>query len=288
MPALRSLWEDSRQATFSIAFDESPARGSGLSPTEEKVSVGLIHVCPKVTGVQALRNRQPQVAVFRKSDSVPLPRRCALQPTVERQTEEVVSAGQGEKRSSILRRRRSKSADLETRRPKAVLFSDTVGLPLVQVRSFDHILDTFERTDWSSDALCLSRPAALPFRFVGDQPSSCADFPKRLRQQRVCLESLRVSGERAIGSVQVLNVSFEKVVSLRLTCDGWRTFSDVAADFSGSLGADVDRFTFTLMLALQNALPRTGKIMFAIRYAVGGEEFWDNNYGSNYRILHGQ
>lgn len=172
---------------------------------------------------------------------------------------------------------------------------------------------TYSSTSWSSSstraeatsvALAVSSnrseahlsPAPIRYYLDGAQPWSCADFCRRLEVNKVCLESVTVSehGE-VLGLVQVCNVAYHKSVKIRLTVDNWENCVEVIAKFTSSLGADVDRFTFTYMLpavglnlkrGLHNS-PRSSFIIaqFAVRYAVDTTEYWDNNYTKNYRIL---
>lgn len=89
-------------------------------------------------------------------------------------------------------------------------------------------------------------------------------------------------------SISVANLAFEKVVTCRFTLDGWKTTSEVSGDYTCSIdnrhGAVAhDRFTVSIQLAdMVNLECKT--LFFCIRYAVNGQEFWDNNSGANFQV----
>ncbi|KAI8925921.1 putative phosphatase regulatory subunit-domain-containing protein [Entophlyctis helioformis] len=119
-----------------------------------------------------------------------------------------------------------------------------------------------------------------------------------------------------VGSVLVRNIAFAKSVFVRLSTDGWRSFSDLPASFvsvvSPSMGdfVGVDRFSFALDLngpllarlsasspsssppsspslaspAASPASPVSLPVEFAVCFQVDGAEHWDNNLGANYFV----
>ncbi|NXT85168.1 PPR3E phosphatase, partial [Zapornia atra] len=84
------------------------------------------------------------------------------------------------------------------------------------------------------------------------------------------------------GAVRVLNLAYEKAVSVRYTLNRWASCAEVAAAYQSAGPADglTDRFVFLLPLG---AGAEAG-LEFAIRYRVAGAEYWDNNEGANYRL----
>lgn len=102
----------------------------------------------------------------------------------------------------------------------------------------------------------------------------------------VMLESIILSKEATIcGHVKVRNIAFEKSVAVRFTFDFWQTTSEVTAKYEQPLAhGTFDRFSF--VIRIHDILPRIEyKTLFmAIRYVVGGQELWDNNFGHNYKI----
>ncbi len=69
-------------------------------------------------------------------------------------------------------------------------------------------------------------------------------------------------------SIRVLNVAFEKNVSVHYSTDGWQTSSDVTAVFLASSDASSDRFTASIPL-----LAGRDAIDLVLRYEVSCTEF---------------
>jgi|SRR5919106_1080828 hypothetical protein len=74
-------------------------------------------------------------------------------------------------------------------------------------------------------------------------------------------------------SVKVKNIGFSKHVAIHYTVDGY-TWKDLPLAFSSHFG-DYDIFNGTVNERVAQ---------FVIRYSVGGETFFDNNSGQNYRF----
>ncbi|OLN83303.1 Glyoxalase 3-like protein 1 [Colletotrichum chlorophyti] len=116
-----------------------------------------------------------------------------------------------------------------------------------------------------------------------------ADTPIRkalpVRLERVWLSS---DQKNLLGSIGVANLAFQKSVTCRFTLDYWKTTSEVGAEYSHEVrphdgGVAHDRFTFTIKLSdLANLETKT--LFFCIRYNVNGQEYWDNNYGTNFQV----
>ncbi|KZP29316.1 carbohydrate-binding module family 21 protein [Athelia psychrophila] len=111
------------------------------------------------------------------------------------------------------------------------------------------------------------------------------------------------------GTVLVRNIAYEKHVAVRFTLDDWQTTSEVRASYQASLHAlpwhskpqtlgDAvsaiagggsagawDRFGFTIRLE-DHAYKLHERVMWVVgKYGTGnGQEWWDNNNGSNYRV----
>jgi hypothetical protein len=91
-----------------------------------------------------------------------------------------------------------------------------------------------------------------------------------------------------MGSVAVANLAFQKFVACRFTLDYWKTTSEVAAEFSHEIRPKAspeghDRFQFTIKLSdLANLESKT--MYLCLRYNVNGQEYWDNNHGSNFQV----
>ncbi|KAH7374535.1 putative phosphatase regulatory subunit-domain-containing protein [Plectosphaerella cucumerina] len=115
------------------------------------------------------------------------------------------------------------------------------------------------------------------------------DSPIRTAQP-VRLEKVWLSPDQKslIGSACVANLAFQKSVVCRFTLDYWKTTSEVAAEYSHELrpaAADVstDRFIFNIKLSdLAHLESKT--LFFCIKYNVIGQDFWDNNNGTNFQV----
>ena len=73
--------------------------------------------------------------------------------------------------------------------------------------------------------------------------------------------------------ISVKNISFEKKVSIRFTIDSWKTWHEIEAKWSHSF-MDTDVFTVFVQQTCD----------FCLVFRCGSEEYWNNNFGDNYRI----
>ncbi|KAM9296975.1 protein phosphatase 1 regulatory subunit 3D [Gastrophryne carolinensis] len=172
-----------------------------------------------------------------------------------------------------------------------VRFADSLGLELAEVKEFNakdnpsiplHVLS---RLSINSD-LCCGQDFEVSLQYLVPDfqpPADGADFSERLRQQRVCLEHVTGSEELGVsGTIRVLNLAFEKRVTVRYTFTNWRTHYDVSTVWEKSEeGSDVFAFTISLPSFLSQIC---SAVQFAIKYEVAGREFWDSNGGKNYTL----
>ena len=177
---------------------------------------------------------------------------------------------------------------------KKVRFADLNGLQLVFVKT---ITPCSSREDLTQDG-CSSGKAQLRrqhgrhclSKYLVSQftpPVYKDDFFERLKNQKVCLESVDASSSMVTGIVAVENMAFQKEVRVRYTLNAWGSFQDIWADYVPfSRSGDIDKFCFRLVLPFDLEVGR--QIEFAIRYRVDDKEFWDNNFGKNYviEVLH--
>lgn len=194
-------------------------------------------------------------------------------------------------------------------RKKIVRFADALGLDLEAVRHIvqDDLpnvpssayvdlkladIDGQQPHPKATDRISFSGsvwdPGAVPGAGLGVQslipqfqpPSTKPDFLDKVRNQYVCLENVIVSEFTLHCTCKVLNVAFEKFVAARYTTNEWQTYEEVVASYVPSSTDGVfDKFSFSLFL--RYLLPHQ-RLQFAIRYTVGGAEYWDNNHGENY------
>uniref|UniRef100_A0A671R0Y8 Protein phosphatase 1, regulatory subunit 3Db n=1 Tax=Sinocyclocheilus anshuiensis TaxID=1608454 RepID=A0A671R0Y8_9TELE len=174
----------------------------------------------------------------------------------------------------------SSSTEEHTCRNVQVRFVDSLGLELEDVKLFKASEDPMVPVHVITRLLASSELASrkklelsLPY-FQPSFPDNMraeAGFLKRLCQQRVCLEQVFCSELGIIGTVQVLNLAYEKEVTVRYS------FTEDGPD------PESDMFRFHLPVP-PFILQPGAMLQFAICYRVRGFEFWDNNGGCNYKL----
>ncbi|XP_051513263.1 protein phosphatase 1 regulatory subunit 3E [Myxocyprinus asiaticus] len=178
---------------------------------------------------------------------------------------------------------------------KKVRFADSLGLDLISIKHFDdtempevpeRIIDKFKKAralhlnnfDKSNTS---SQSVFLELLFTN--PGSLPHFLDRVKEVKVLLESVHADEFSLSGIVRVLNLAFEKSVYLRYTLNNWTTFMDILASYiPHSTDGLTDKYSFKIITP--NFLECGGTLQFAVKYCVGGGEFWDNNNGNNYKV----
>lgn len=165
-----------------------------------------------------------------------------------------------------------------------MVFADSLGLPLTQVKILIEEFSEFGFTSYSPSPLTrVTQPSFRPgLRLNFPQPSANLRFLDSVRQCHVYLERCQVDRFTLNGTVLVHNVCYEKEITVRYSVNNWRTHSDLSASYSCSMLSDIDRFRFALPLS--PSLPVGTKIHFCVRARFGTEVFWDNNSNKNYTI----
>ena len=87
------------------------------------------------------------------------------------------------------------------------------------------------------------------------------------------------NGKIDIGA-RVKNIAFEKKVTVRYTTDNWATYNDI--DLSYSTNQPYDDGTELWNTELSISDNSYSKLIYAIKYEVNGQTYWDNNFGRNY------
>lgn len=202
----------------------------------------------------------------------------------------------------IMRRRaKSLSSPAETRREGRsvqVRFVDALGLELEEVKFFqvqEHPLIPqhvrFRLLMSSEMAFRKSLELSLPYfkPCFPENMSAHPDFRSRLCTRRVGLEQVVCSDQGITGTVQVLNLAYEKKVTVHYSFTNWRTHADTKASWVSS-GArwdchapETDLFRFRLPVP-PFILQPGAMLEFAICYRVNGSDYWDNNNGQNYKL----
>ena len=112
-------------------------------------------------------------------------------------------------------------------------------------------------------------------------------------RNNILAEQPTIRRNKLHGSVLVRNLGFEKRVSIHYTTDKWQSvIGDMECRFDGVISQSsnhfvgVDRFRYSLPLdELAADISETPVVLeFAVRFQTTGNEFWDNNSGSNYFV----
>ncbi|XP_034143382.1 protein phosphatase 1 regulatory subunit 3D [Esox lucius] len=197
-------------------------------------------------------------------------------------------------------RRRAQSLPLAqvTYKNRQVRFIDARGLQLEDIKVFRmgeepqipaHV---FSRLLMSSEinsrrSLELSLPYFKPCfpENRGSQPG----FAQRLERQVVSLDQVLCSEMGIMGTVQVLNLAYDKEVMVLYSFTNWRSSAETRGCWVTTLrsdptkGPEADVFRFRL--PVPPFILQAGALLeFAVRYRVAGAEYWDNNDGCNYKL----
>ncbi|XP_028933849.1 LOW QUALITY PROTEIN: protein phosphatase 1 regulatory subunit 3E [Ornithorhynchus anatinus] len=175
---------------------------------------------------------------------------------------------------------------------KRVRFADALGLGPGGRRRFrpgemPRVAPTACHAQLQQDALrhfgpCPPAASSLQEARAALEPARDPAFAARLQTQRVCLERAEAGALGVSGCARVLDLAYEKRVSVRWSADGWRSQREVPAAYVGPAPPPPprgDRFAFRLP-----APPPGGALLFALRYRVADREYWDNNGGRDYAL----
>ncbi|XP_019358145.1 PREDICTED: protein phosphatase 1 regulatory subunit 3C [Gavialis gangeticus] len=182
-----------------------------------------------------------------------------------------------------------------SRAKKRVVFADSKGLSLTAIHVFSEFQEhpiwdlQFNLLDLEDITASLKLHEEKNLILGFSQPSAdYLDFRNRLQKNFVCLENCTLQERAVSGTVKVKNVSFEKMVQVRITFDTWKSYTNVDCVYMNNVYGDSDSDTFSFAIDLPTAIPTQEKIEFCISYRSGEHIFWDNNEGQNYKILHAE
>ncbi|KFQ15536.1 Protein phosphatase 1 regulatory subunit 3A [Leptosomus discolor] len=193
--------------------------------------------------------------------------------------------------SPLPRRRNSASseeeeADTPTTVARKVSFADAFGFDLVSVKEFDtwEVPNTGQNNDIEDEVFPQEE---YFFSQLFTLPASQEELLQKVREQKVLLESIVfLPGITCMnGIIRVLNVSFEKLVYVRMTLNNWLSYYDILAEFMpNSCGSETDQFCFKISLV--PPYQKDGaKVEFCIRYETSVGTFWANNDDKNYTLI---
>ncbi|NWR57301.1 PPR3A phosphatase, partial [Bucorvus abyssinicus] len=193
--------------------------------------------------------------------------------------------------SPLPRRRNSASseeeeADTPTTIARKVSFADAFGFDLVSVKEFDTWeLPNIGQNNDTEDEVFPQEEYFFSQLFT--LPASQEELLQKVREQKVLLESIVfLPGITCMnGVIRVLNVSFEKMVYVRMTLNNWLSYYDILAEFMpNSCGSETDQFCFKISLV--PPYQKDGaKVEFCIRYETSVGTFWANNNDKNYTLI---
>ncbi|XP_048196052.1 protein phosphatase 1 regulatory subunit 3A [Perognathus longimembris pacificus] len=176
--------------------------------------------------------------------------------------------------------------DTPTSGSRRVSFADNFGFNLVSVKEFDswEVPNVSTDFDLKKDIFHNEEYILSP---LFDLPSSKEELIRQLQIQKAILESTEyLPGSTSMkGIIRVLNISFEKLVYVRMSLDDWQTHYDILAEYvPNSCDGETDQFSFKITLV--PPYQKDGiKVEFCIRYETSVGTFWSNNNGTNYILV---
>ncbi|XP_053307190.1 protein phosphatase 1 regulatory subunit 3C [Spea bombifrons] len=183
----------------------------------------------------------------------------------------------------------------KARNKKKVVFADSKGLSLTSVHVFSEFkeepvthlqFDLIDLEDITA-SLKLHEEKNLILGFT--QPSAdYLQFRNRIHKNFICLENCSLQERSIAGTIKVKNLSYEKMVKVRITFNTWKTFSDVDCTYMNNVYGSTDSDTFSFVIDIPPNTPSHEKIEFCLSYESEGQMFWDNNEGQNYSVVHAE
>uniref|UniRef100_F1L842 Protein phosphatase 1 regulatory subunit 3B n=4 Tax=Ascaris suum TaxID=6253 RepID=F1L842_ASCSU len=186
---------------------------------------------------------------------------------------------------------------------KTVRFADDCGLELATVRVMTEPSDYPPMISPSvirrllgkdaDDVAEESQQSSATWVVGFKQPASeYVKFRETLEKGMVALENVMLKNDicHMVGTVKVKNIAFEKRVFIRLTTDGWKSFTDRVATFQPSSSKSYDTFSFDVEIPSNGDRP-DASIQFCVCYEAGPSDdqskrtqYWDSNDGKNYEL----
>ncbi|XP_059387971.1 protein phosphatase 1 regulatory subunit 3C-B-like isoform X3 [Carassius carassius] len=183
----------------------------------------------------------------------------------------------------------------EIKNKKKVVFADSRGMSLTAVHVFkeleeDPMLDLQFELSHLEDAIVGLR-GEKENNLILDFPQPAADyldFRNRLKKSLVCLENCIIQERSLTGTVKVSNVSFEKMVNVRITFNSWKSYADIPCTYMNNVYGCEDVDTFSFSINLPSFVPPHEQVEFCISYKTNDTTYWDNNDGKNYKLGHAE
>lgn len=203
---------------------------------------------------------------------------------------------------------------------KSVRFADTVGCAMLDVVEFlpypnedeDRTIDSDD--SWSSDSSMDSleldtfdvENIRSKWKCCFEQPGLMPNFYQELKEKKILLEFVHVKHNVLDGTIRVINVSDFKRVTIRVTFNEWKSYTDVAGEYVKSLNFEhvlTDQFKYSVkleedtisqLLEENKYISSTNEPIFRCQFAIcldtfsdgelldKQESYWDNNQAKNY------
>jgi hypothetical protein len=96
---------------------------------------------------------------------------------------------------------------------------------------------------------------------------------------RVVLGSASMSGSTLHVRLGVQNLAYYKVVGIVFTTDNWITVNTAYAQYHSTMTSGMELWDVTAPVGSAT------EVKLALFYKVSGEEYWDNNFWRNYRVM---
>ena len=174
---------------------------------------------------------------------------------------------------------------------KQVSFADLNGKVLTQVKEIPKLSEFEQRVEEDFNSISLLS-SEIPRQSISPVPTlkrvmkknqwsyAKQDCIEIMRENMVSLQEIILENKAFKGKVRVLNLCFEKSVTVRWSRDSWKNYFHTTAKYfeeKANTNHASDCFIFYLPC-------ESGCIEFAIHYETNGSEYWDNNGGRNYQI----
>ncbi|XP_012688893.1 protein phosphatase 1 regulatory subunit 3C-B isoform X2 [Clupea harengus] len=183
----------------------------------------------------------------------------------------------------------------KTKRKKSVVFADSKGKSLTAIHVFkefeeDPLADLqFELSDLENAIVGLKVAKERSMMLAFDQPAAdYLDFRNRLKKNLVSLENCVLQDKSLSGTIKVSNISFQKSVDLRITFDSWKNYTDIPCLYMNNVYGCLDIDTFSFAIDLPSVIPHDKSLEFCVCYKTLDQEYWDNNDGKNYKLVHSE
>ncbi|KAL1924802.1 uncharacterized protein VTP21DRAFT_4456 [Calcarisporiella thermophila] len=185
---------------------------------------------------------------------------------------------------------KSRSAPATPTCPKFVHFDTVEHIRLFlkeetpRSASADPILNNEEENSQEENS-CNTNSGQLSISLISFPPVTISDIHRSV----VSVESVYLSKNESMiqGIIAVQNLSYQKHVIVRYTFDYWENLFETNATYiptPSNQASDptlFDRFMFSISVA---KIQDHATLLFAVRYLVGGREYWANNDGQNYQV----